>query len=306
MKDTEKTLRVAVMQAAPVLFDKDKTVEKIVSLIKEGAKEGAKLMVFPETFIPAYPRGLSYGFVVGSRTMEGREDFKRYHDGSIIVPGPETDIIGMAAAEAGAYVVIGVTERDAVGSTLYCTSLYFGPDGKLLGAHRKLKPTGSERLIWGEGDGSTLTTIDTPYGIMGGLICWENYMPLARVAMYRKGVSIYIAPTADSREEWQSTMRHIALEGRCFVIGCNQHVRKEMYPTDLKYYSDLESAPDNMCPGGSCIVNPFGKYVAGPVWDKEEMLIADLNLDEVVMSRLDFDVIGHYDRPDIFKFSVVE
>lgn len=306
MKDIISELKVAVVQAAPVLFNKDKTIEKAVELINEAGEKGAKLIVFPEAFIPAYPRGFSYGYVVGSRTMEGREDWKRYYDNSVIVPSNDTEILGNAAMEAEAYVCMGITERDPIDTTLYCTYIFFGPDGKLLGKHRKLKPTGTERLIWGEGDGSTLTTIDTPYGIMGSLICWENYMPLARAAMYQKGVSIYLAPTADSRDEWQATMKHIALEGRCFIIGCNQHVTKDMYPTDFNYQSELDDCPDNMSPGGSCIVDPFGKYVAGPVWDKEEILYADLDLEKVVLSRMDFDPIGHYSRPDVFKLIVKE
>ncbi len=306
MKDLAKECKVAVVQAAPVLFDKDKTIEKATALIAEAAKQNVDLIVFPESYIPAYPRGLSYGFVVGSRTQQGREDFKRYYDNALIVPGPDTDRLGEAAHKANAYLCIGITERDMTNCTLYCTTLYFSPDGTLLGKHRKLKPTGSERLIWGECDGSTLTTIDTPFGTVGGLTCWENYMPLARAAMYEKGVAIYIAPTADSREEWQATMKHIALEGRCFVIGCNQHVRKSMYPTDLNYIGELDGFEDNMCPGGSCIISPFGQYIAGPVWDKEETLYATLDLDQIAMSRLDFDATGHYARPDIFELIVHE
>lgn len=306
MKKTKKKLKVAVAQAAPVIMNKEKTIEKAIKIIREAGQEEAKLVVFPESFIPAYPRGFSYGFVVGSRTMEGREDWKQYYDNSIIVPSNDTDILGNAAKEAGVYLGVGVTERDEVNCTLYCTYLFFDPNGKLLGKHRKLKPTGTERCIWGEGDGSTLTAIDTPYGVMGSLICWENYMPLARAAMYEKGVTIYIAPTADSRDEWQSTMKHIALEGRCFVIGCNQYVTKDMYPNSLNYYSELESQPENMCPGGSCIVNPFGKYLVEPVWNKEDIVIAELELDEVVLSRLDFDPCGHYSRPDVFELIVHE
>jgi nitrilase len=304
MKDTEKTVRVAVVQASPVLFNKKETVQKAVHLIREAAANGANIIVFPETFIPAYPRGLSYGYIVGTRTMEGREDWKRYYDQSVIVPSGDTDVLAQAALDAGAYVCMGVTERDALNCTLYCTYLFFGPNGKLLGKHRKLKPTGTERLIWGEGDGSTLTAIDTPYGIMGSLICWENYMPLARFAMYQKGVSIYLAPTADNREEWQCTMRHIALEGRCFVIGCNQYVTKEMNPTDFNYQEGIDTYPGKFCPGGSCIVDPFGQYVAGPVWDHEEVLYANLDLDAVPKSRMDYDPTGHYSRPDVFELIV--
>jgi nitrilase len=306
MIDTVKQCKTAVVQASPILFDKNATILKVAERIREAGENSADLVVFPESFVPAYPRGFSYGFVVGNRTPEGREDWKRYYDNAVVVPSKDTDLIGRAAKEAGAYICLGVTERDSVNCTLYCTTLYFGPDGSLRGKHRKLKPTGSERLIWGEDDGSTLTAIDTPYGVIGGLTCWENYMPLARVAMYQKGVSIYLAPTADSREEWQSTVRHIALEGRCFVVGCNQYVTKSMYPTGFNYQQELDRCPENMCPGGSCIVDPFGKYVAGPVWDKEETLYATLDLDLVPLSRLDFDPTGHYSRPDVFRFSVRE
>ncbi|MCT4508496.1 MAG: carbon-nitrogen hydrolase family protein [Tepidibacter sp.] len=306
MKGNIKSVKVAVVQASPVIMDINATVEKTLNLIKEAGKKGAHIVVFPESFIPAYPRGLTFGFVVGSRTMDGRKDWQRYYENSVPVPSNITDVLGKSAQEAGIYLSIGVTERDGEGlnHTLYCTNLFFGPDGKLLGKHRKLKPTGTERSIWGEGDASTLTVLDTPYGKLGSLICWENYMPLARVAMYSKGVTIYIAPTADSREEWQSTMKHIALEGRCFVIGCNQYVEKSMYPTDLNCYNELEDEPEIMCSGGSCIVNPFGKYVAEPVYNREEILIADLELDEIIQSRIDFDVMGHYSRPDVFEFSI--
>lgn len=304
MEASERTVRVAVWQAAPVMLDKAATVDKTVALIGQAAESGAKLIVFPEVFIPAYPRGLSFGFVVGSRTEAGRRDWQRYFDNAVVVPGPETERIGKAARDAGAYVAIGVTERDRVNRTLYCTLLYFGPDGSLLGTHRKLKPTGSERLIWGEGDGSTLTVVDTPYGKIGGLICWENYMPLARMAMYRQGVRIYLAPTADSREVWQCTMRHIALEGRCFVIGCNQFVEKSMYPDDLEYRSELDDQPEVMCPGGSCIIDPYGNYQAGPLFGEEKMLLADLDLAMLTRTAMDFDPIGHYDRPDVFSLIV--
>lgn len=299
---TTKKLKVAVVQAAPVLFDKAATTNKTVQLIQDAAGNGANLILFPEAFIPCYPRGLSFGMVVGSRTGDGRSVWQRYWENSVDVPGPETDMISEAAKEVGAYVVIGIMERD--GGTLYCSMLYFGPDGQLLGNHRKLKPTGSERLIWGEGDGSGLVTVDSEYGILGGLICWENYMPLARMAMYEQGVDIYLAPTADSRDTWQATMQHIAQEGRCFVLGCNQFVTKEMYPKDLAMVEELESQPDIMCRGGSVIVNPMGHVIAGPLFDEEGILYADLNMDNVIRGKLDFDVVGHYNRPDVFEFKV--
>jgi len=205
-------------------------------------------------------------------------------------------------------LAIGVIERDSQFSrgTLYCTILYFGPDGKLLGKHRKTMPTGAERLIWGAGDGSTLTVIKTEYGVIGGLICWENYMPLARVSVYGKGVEIYIAPTADSRERWQSTLRHIAMEGRCFVLGCNQYVIKSMYPQDLEGIEDLAELPEELCRGGSVIISPLGEVMEGPLYDKEGILHSELDLAQVVRSRYDFDALGHYSRPDIFQLHVDE
>ncbi len=301
-------LPIAVIQASPIFMDLEGTLKKTLKLIKEASCKGAKLIVFPEAFIPAYPRGLSFGFVVGSRTMEGRKDWKRYYDNSVAIPGPVIDILANAAKEADAYISIGVIEKDGENkdNTLYCTNLFFGPDGKFLGKHRKLKPTGSERCIWGEGDGSTLTVIDTPYGKMGSLICWENYMPLARVSMYNKGVNIYIAPTADNREEWQCTVRHIALEGRCFVISCNQYITKSMYPVDLNCYEELEKQPEDLCPGGSCVISPFGKYVTEPVWNREEIIMANLDLEEITLSKIDLDVMGHYARPDVFELIVHE
>ena len=184
--------------------------------------------------------------------------------------------------------------------------LYFGPDGRLLGKHRKLKPTAAERLVWGEGDGSTLTVIDTEYGRIGGLICWENYMPLARMALYAKGVEIYLAPTADSRETWQATLRHIACEGRCFVLGCNQYVTKSMYPSDLPGIEELAGQPEVMCRGGSVIVSPLGEVIAGPLYDAEGILHAELDLAEVARAKFDFDVVGHYARPDVFQLIVNE
>ncbi len=203
---------------------------------------------------------------------------------------------------------MGVIERDSQFSrgTLYCTLLYFGPNGQLLGKHRKIMPTAAERLIWGTGDGSTLSTFKTEIGTLGGLICWENYMPLARTFMYSKGVEIYLAPTADARERWNSTLRHIALEGRCFVLGCNQYVTKSMYPADLEGIEDLEEHPEVICRGGSVIISPLGEELAGPLYDREGILYADLDLAQVVRSRFDFDAVGHYSRPDIFQLHVDE
>ena len=308
MPETFPKVRVAVVQAAPVLFDREASLEKACRLAAEAGAQGARVILFPEAFIPAYPRGLSFGTVVGSRKPGGRRTWERYWANSVEVPGPVTQALGEAARGAQAYLAVGVIERDTdtSGGTLYCTLLYFGPDGSLLGKHRKLKPTAAERLVWGEGDGSTLTAVQTEFGVMGGLICWENYMPLARMAMYSKGVELYLAPTADARDAWQATMRHIALEGRCFVLGCNQYVTKDMYPNDLEGIEELESQPEVMCRGGSVIVSPLGEVLAGPLFGEEGILYAELDMAEVVRGKFDFDVVGHYARPDVFKLLVNE
>ncbi|WP_421978479.1 carbon-nitrogen hydrolase family protein [Roseivirga seohaensis] len=294
----------AVVQASPVLFDLEKTLAKTAHLVSEASSKGAKLALFPEAFISAYPRGLSFGTVVGSRSTEGRETWLRYWNSSIEVPSKATDQLGEMARKANLFLVIGVNEKDTVSGTMYCTMLYFNPKGELMGKHRKLKPTAAERIIWGEGDGSTLSTFNTSLGKMGGLICWENYMPLARTAMYQKGVQLYLAPTADSRESWQHTLKHIALEGRCFVMGCNQFVTKSMYPSDLPGITDLNHQPEVMSRGGSVIVAPSGEVLAGPLWDEEGMLTAEIDINEVIKSKLDFDPVGHYARNDVFSLTV--
>jgi nitrilase len=287
MADKQSPIRVAVVQSGPVLFNRQATLEKSIQLIHETGAQKAQLVLFPEAFIPAYPRGLSFGMVVGSRSPEGRELWQRYWEN---------------------YLAMGVIERDTQfsGGTLYCTLLYFGPDGQILGKHRKLKPTGAERLIWGEGDGSTLPVFPTQLGKIGGLICWENYMPLARMAMYSKGVELYLAPTADQRDTWQATMRHIALEGRCFVLGCNQYVTKNMYPNDLRNHPELKDRSEVICRGGSVIISPMGKILAGPLYDEEGILYVDLDLSEIVRAKVDFDVVGHYARSDVFQLIVNE
>ncbi len=299
-------VKVAVIQAASVLFDKAASIEKACDLIAKAGNSGSKIILFPEAFIPAYPRGFTFGMRIGSRNEEGRALWKRYWENAIETSGPEVKILGKAAKNYGVYLSIGVIERDGAsgGNTLYCSILYFSPDGKLIGKHRKLKPTGSERLIWGEGDGSTLPVFSTEFGKIGGLICWENYMPLARMAMYSQGVEIYLAPTADSRDTWQATMRHIACEGRCFVLGCNQFVTKNMYPSELETIEELSDQPDVMCSGGSVIVAPSGEVIAGPLWDEEGILYADLDLGQITKAKIDFDVVGHYARSDIFQLNV--
>ena len=303
-----RTVRVAVVQAAAIPFDRGAAVERVCAVAGEAASMGAELVLFPEAYVGGYPWGLAFGTAVGGRSEAGRRVWERYWSNAVPVPGPDVDRICEAAQSAGVHLCVGVVERDSTfsGGTLFCTLLYIGPDGTLLGKHRKLKPTAAERLIWGEGDGSTLTVVDTPLGKVGGLICWENYMPLARMAMYGKGVEIYLAPTADGRERWQSTLQHIALEGRCFVLGCNQYARRDMYPDDLEIRDELEGWPDTLCRGGSAIYDPAGDCLAGPLWDEEGILMADLDMSAVVRGKFDFDVTGHYARPDVFRLSVDE
>ena len=306
MGDQFSEVRVAVVQAAPVIMEREATVEKACRLIKEAGEQGARLVVFPEAFIPAYPWGVRFGTAVGNRSLAGRRAWARYWANAVEVPSSTTKILGQAACSAGVYVVMGVVERDSIYShgTLYCTLLYFAPDGRLMAKHRKLKPTAAERFIWGEGDGSTLAVVDTEIGRVGGLICWENYMPLARMAMYTQGVEFYVAATADSRDRWQATIRHIACEGRCFVLSCCQFVRKDMYPQDFEVLEELEDAPDVLSRGGSAIVGPLGDYVAGPLFGEEGMLVADLDQRVLAEGKFDFDVVGHYARPDVFRFAV--
>jgi len=308
VRDTPSKVRVAVVQAASILFDRAGCVEKTCRLIDEAASKGAGLMLFPEALIPGYPRGFGFGTVVGSRSEAGKKRWERYWRNSVEIPSEATSKIGEAARKAQAYVAVGVVERDIESSqgTLYCTLLYFGPDGNVLGKHRKLKPTASERLIWGEGDGSTMPVINTGTTRIGGLICWENYMPLARMAMYQKGVEVYLAPTADARDSWQTTLRHIALEGRCFVLGCNQFMTKSMYPADLIEAENLSSLPEIICRGGSVIISPSGEYLAGPSFNKEEIIHAELDLTELIRGKFDLDVTGHYARPDVFQLTVNE
>ncbi len=308
MDDHGSQVQVAVVQAAPVVFDRAGSIQKAVRLTAEAAEQGARLILFPEAFIPAYPRGFTFGTVVGGRTPAGRQLWERYWANAIQIPGPEVEALGAAARDAHAFLAIGVIERDGRYSrgTVYCTLLYLGPDGSLLGLHRKLVPTAAERLIWGRGDGSTLTVIDTPFGKVGGLICWENYMPLARFAMYGKGVQIYLAPTADQRDGWQATLRHISLEGRCFVLGCNQYLTRSMVPADLPGVEELASQPEELCRGGSAVYSPLGDLLAGPLYGEEGILTAVLDPADVVRARFDFDPVGHYARPDVFQLTVNE
>jgi nitrilase len=293
--------KVAVIQAASVAFDLEKTLEKLRRLARDAASQGAKLVLFPEAFVSAYPRGLDFGAVVGSRSDKGREDFRRYWESSVEVPGPAVESLSQTASTNSIFLIVGVVERDA--GTLYCTVLFFAPDGTYLGKHRKVMPTASERLVWGFGDGSTLPVFDTPLGKVGAVICWENYLPLLRATMYAKGIEIYCAPTADPRDSWLASMRHIAVEGRCFVLSCNQFNRRRDFPAD--YHSAFGEDPDTIVTrGGSCVVDPFGDFLAGPNFEGEAILIAEIDRAQIIRGKYDLDVVGHYARPDIFQLHV--
>ena len=294
-------IRAAVVQDAPVAFDTVQTMTKVASLVAQAAGQGAQLVVFPEAFVTGYPKGIDFGARVGMRSPAGRQMFQRYWESAIDVPGPETLTLGELARTHQLHLVIGVIER--AGGTLYCTVLFFGDDGRLLGKHRKIMPTAMERLIWGFGDGSTLTVLPTPIGKLGAVICWENYMPLLRMSMYAQGVELYCAPTVDDRETWLPTMRHIAAEGRCFVLSSCQFATRADFPAD---YAPIQGDDPTtvLIRGGSCIISPLGQVLAGPVFDQPTILTADLDLSEIVRGKYDLDVVGHYARPDLFQLQV--
>jgi nitrilase len=290
------SVKVAAVQATPVFLDRDATTDKACSLIKEAAAAGAALVVFPETFIPTYP-----DWVWRLPAWADGLYMRRLYDMAVAVPGPVTDRLGEAAREAQAYVAMGVNELD--GGTLYNTLLYFAPDGSLVGKHRKLMPTGGERAVWGFGDGSGLDVVATPFGNVGGLICWENYMPLARTAMYARGVDIYLAPTWDNGDTWVATLRHIAKEGGVYVIGVSPVLRGSDVPADLR--GDVYGAEDDwMSRGFGTIVAPGGDILAGPLVEEEGILYADVDLSAVLRQRQMFDPVGHYSRPDVFTLTV--
>ncbi|MFG1396239.1 carbon-nitrogen hydrolase family protein [Roseixanthobacter pseudopolyaromaticivorans] len=296
-------VKAGVAQVGAVPFDIEASIAKAEEWIAKAGAAGCQIVVFPEAFISVYPKGSDFDISIGVRTVRGRDEFRRYLDASITVPGPETDRLGKAAAAANCFVVMGVMERDL--GTMYCTVLYFGSDGTLVGKHRKLMPTAGERLAWGFGDGSTLPVFDTPIGKIGAVICWENYMPMLRMTMYAKGVSLYCAPTADDRETWLPTMRHVALEGRCFVLTTCQVVKRGDFPAEYRCSIDVDPETYVMH-GGAAIIGPLGNVLAGPVFDEECLLTAELDTDELGRAKFDFDVAGNYARPDVFSLTVNE
>jgi nitrilase len=297
-----ESFRIAAVQACPVYMDCDQTIQKACELIAEAAGEGATLVSFPEAFVPGYP--VWVWFIPPGHTHPLREAYSELHANSVTIPGPETDRLCAAALEAGVTVAIGVNERnsEASGSTLYNTLLYIGSDGEILGRHRKLVPTAGERLVWGMGDGSDLEVYKLPFGNLSGLICWENYMPLARHALSAMGQQVHLAPTWDHGEPWLSSMRHIAKESRCFVVGCCSAMRKDDIPDRLSFKGEyLGEVGEWINPGGSVIVDPDGKIVSGPVHEEEAILYADVQRHQLVGPRWQLDVAGHYGRPDVFE-----
>jgi nitrilase len=298
------TVKVAAVQAAYTLMNREACLAKAIGLLHEAAAAGAGIVVFPEVFIPGTPI-----WIDSVPIWDGDDDwYAMLVDQAVVVPGPVTDALAAAARETGTFVVIGVDEREPHGATIYNTTLYFGPDGALLGKHRKLMPTGSERTVWGMGDGSTLPVVDTPHGRLSGLTCWENYMPLARFYLYSQGVDIWTAPTLASGEGWIASMRHIAHEGRCYVIGVNPCVHVDQIPADFPHRSRVwRTGQDDsqwVEPGNSVIVSPTGNILAGPARHQETILYADIDPAAVRAARRYFDPAGHYHRPDIFQLRV--
>lgn len=266
MKDLKTDCRLAIVQAAPVMFNKDACLQKALRLIEEAAKNGAELIVFPELFLPGYPYGMTFGYTVGSRKESGREDWKVYYDNSILAAGEEMQQLIDCAKRLSVYLSFGYSEREEATATLYNSNMLISSDGQALN-HRKLKPTGAERLIWGDAQQDFFPVMDTPWGKIGSLICWESYMPLARAALYEKGITIYISPSTNDNPEWQHTIRHIAIEGHCYFVNADLVFRKSDYPQTKSGADEISRLPDIACRGGSC---------------------------------------GHYARPDVLKLSVQE
>jgi nitrilase len=297
---------VACVQAEPVIFDRERTIDKLASLTGEAAGAGAQLVVFPEAFVPAYPSSSWARALASWNDERAKAAFARLAAESVEIPGPAVERIGEAAREHGVWLVTGVTEIDPERpGTLYNTLLYHAPDGKLTLRHRKLVPTNHERLVWGQGDGGGLRAFQTGLGRIGGLICWENYMPLARFALYESGVEIYIASTADDRDEWQPTLVHIAQESRAFVVSPCHLQHADHYPPDFPLAPLLEGK-GWIGRGGSAILGPDGAYLAGPLYDAEGILYATLDPARLREERQRFDPAGHYHRPDILQLKVRE
>ncbi|MDP8205402.1 MAG: carbon-nitrogen hydrolase family protein [Candidatus Electryonea clarkiae] len=297
-------LKVAVIQESPIFLDKDATLKKAVALIKETAVQGAELVLFPESFMSGYPDWV--WTVPASNKGIFNSHYTALFDSAVSVPGMTTNELCKAANESSVYVVMGINEKNSESSnaSLYNSMLYISQMGEILGVHRKLIPTGGERLMWAQGDGASLVSFNTDIGKIGGLICWENYMPLARFAMYSAGVQIYLAPTWDSSESWLTAMRHIAREGGMFVLGCCQALRKDEIPDCYEFKKLYLEDKEWINRGNSCVVNPKGEFIAGPLDAERGILYAEIDLNEIPEQKWLLDVAGHYSRPDVFDFKI--
>ena len=304
MAGKKTSFKVAAVQATPVFMDKQATIDKACDLINKAAGKGASLVVFPEAFVSAYPDWV--WILPPARKNLINSLYGELLENAVSIPDESIDRLAKEAKNSGVYVTIGVNERnsEASNSSLFNTLLYIGPDGKILGKHRKLIPTGGERLMWSQGGGDTLVAFDTAIGKLGGLICWENFMPLARNAMYIKGVQVYAAPTWDSSESWQIAMRYIAREGGMFVISCAQGIRMDDIPDRFEFKRYYPEGREWVNRGNSCIVDPSGKFLAGPLEAEQSILLADIDLSMIPEQKWLYDVSGHYARPDVFNFEI--
>ena len=300
------TVRVAAVQASYVLMDREATLDRVAELTADAAAQGAQLVVFPEAFIPGTPI-----WIDTQPIWDGDADwFRLLAENAVAVPSPATERLGAIAREHGAWIVIGAQEREPRGATIYNTVLYISPDGEVVEKHRKLMPTGSERTVWGMGDGSTLRVVDTPFGRTGGLICWENYMPLARFHLYAQGIDLWLAPTLATGDAWIATMRHLARENRMFVVGVNPVLHVDSIPADFPHRDRLapaqyvEAHGPWLEEGNTVIVAPSGEVLAGPLREREETIICDLDVGSVAAARRLLDPVGHYNRPDVFRLHV--
>ncbi len=300
MGDQPARFIAAAVQAAPVFLDREATVDKGCRLILEAARHGARLVVFPETWVPGYP--VWTNATARWNYAPAKKAFSRLYQNSVDVPGPVTDALGAAAREAGAVVAMGVNERD--GGTLYNTIVFIGSDGRLLGKHRKLVPTFHERMVWGQGDGSTLQVFPTELGRLGGLVCWEHWMPLARYALYSLGEQVHASLWPTANETFQVACRAMAFEGRLFVVVAGSYLTKAMLPSDFELAQEMAPFPDVLIKGGSAIIGPDAKYLVGPVYDQETILYAKVDLGRIVEEKQALDVVGHYARPDVLRLVV--
>jgi nitrilase len=300
----QATVTAACVQVEPAILDRAGTLDRLEERTAEAAAAGAGLVVFPETFVPAYPSSIWAKALAGWAEPGAEEAFALLHRESLELPGPDADRVGAIAREHAVWLVVGVNELDPRRpGTLYNSLLYYSPQGELALHHRKLVPTNHERLVWGQGDGRGLRALETELGRIGGLICWENYMPLARFSLYESGLEIYIASTADDGDAWQATLVHLARESRAFVIAPCHFQRASSYPADFPLRALLEGR-DLLGRGGSAILAPDGSYLAGPLYDEEGILYAELEPDLLLRSRQRFDPAGHYNRPDVFQLNV--